>query len=157
MTDDDKLIARFRRDVTVHDSYYSIREALQEMSDRDYSQVVVRVGGHLRLLTLEGIGRAMADSWNNDYIDIKHAGIEDYVDEENMGQDYGAIVVMGGERTVSDARAVLMQFKAPRVAAIVLTDSGDEAGQPIGIVTPWDLSDDSDARASTQGRQRYGV
>lgn len=135
MSDQQTLLPRFQRAIVVHDADYGLRGALQEMHREDYSQVVVRVEGRLRLLTRDGLGRLMADAWNDDYVDLKHAGISDALWYEPPG----TMVVMAGDRTVAEAREVFTRLTAVRVYAIVVTDSGDDQGQPHGIVTPWNL------------------
>jgi len=135
VTDQQTLLPRFQRAIMVHDADYVIRDALEEMHREDYSQVVVRVKRRLRLLTHDGLGRLMADAWNDDYVDLKHPGIGDslyYELPETM-------VVMAGDRTVTEAREVFARLTTPHVYAIVVTDSGDDRGRPLGIVTPWDL------------------
>ena len=91
--------------------------------------------GRLRLLTRDGLGRLMADAWDDDYVDLKHAGISDALGYEPPG----TMVVMAGDRTVTEAGEVFTRLTASRVYAIVVTDSGDDQSQPSGIVTPWDL------------------
>ena len=135
MTDQQTLLPRFQRAIMVHDADYGIRGVLKEMDKEDYSQVVVRVEGRLRLLTHEGLGRLMADAWNDDYVDLKHMGIGDLLRYEPPG----TMVVMVGDRTVTEAKEVFTRVTSPRVFAIVVTDSGDDQGRPLGIVTPWDL------------------
>ena len=135
MADQQTLLPRFIHTVTVHDAGYGIRDALKEMDEEDYSQVVVRVDGRLRLLTHDGLGRLMADAWNDDYVDLKHSGIDDVLRYESQG----TMAVMDGGRTVTEAREMFTRLSAASVYAIVVTDSGDDRGQPLGIVTPWDL------------------
>lgn len=135
MTDQYTLLPRFQRPITVHDTGYGLRAALREMHKEDYSQVVIRVGGRLRLLTREGLGRLMADAWDDDYVDVKHAGIDDVLPYESPG----TMVVMAGDRTLAEAKEVFTRLTTSRVYAIVVTDSGDDQGRPLGIVTPWDL------------------
>ncbi|MDQ2831663.1 MAG: hypothetical protein M3Y74_21770, partial [Chloroflexota bacterium] len=100
MTDQQTLLPRFQRAIMVHDADYVIRDALEEMHREDYSQAVVRVEGRLRLLTHDGLGRLMVDSWNDDYVDLKHPGIGDALYYESPG----TMVVMAGDRTVTEAR-----------------------------------------------------
>ena len=67
---------------------------------------------------------------------VKHFGIGDALRYESPE----TMVVMAGNRTVTEAREVFTRLTTARVYAIVMTDSGDDRGQPLGIVTPWDLS-----------------
>lgn len=138
MADQQTLLPRFQRAIMAHDADYGMRGVLKEMYRENYSQVVVRAEGRLCLLTHEGLGRLMADSWNDDYVDLKHPGIGDALRYEPPG----TMVVMAGDRTVAEAREVFTRLAPPRVFAIVMTDSGDDQGRPLGIVTPWDLQDD---------------
>lgn len=135
MIDQHTLLPPFKRLIKVHDAGYGLRNALKEMCEADYSQVVVRVDGRLHLLTRDGLGRLMADAWDDDYVDLKHSGIDDVLRYEPPG----TMVVMAGDRTVIEAREVFTRLSAAHVYAIVVTDSGDDRGQPLGIVTPWDL------------------
>jgi CBS domain-containing protein len=135
MKDQETLLPRFQCNIVVHTPYDGLREALKEMHKKDYSQVVIRVKGRLRFVTRDGLGRIMAEAWDDDYVDIKHPGIEDILKYEPTG----TMVVMAGDRTVAEAADVLMQLSTPRVFAVVVTDSGDDRGQPLGIVTPDDL------------------
>ncbi len=166
MTDQQTLLPRFQRAIMVHDADYVIRDALEEMHREDYSQAVVQVEGRLRLLTHDGLGRLMVDAWNNDYVDLKHPGIGDALRYESLG----TMVVMAGDRTVTEAREVFARLTTPPMDlfhnnlnsyapdpgtdrgpmsssysltgpmyAIVITNSGDDRGRPLGIVTPWDL------------------
>ena len=57
MKDQENLLPRFQRNIVVHTPYDGLREALQEMHKRDYSQVVVRVQGRLQFITRDGLGR----------------------------------------------------------------------------------------------------
>ncbi len=134
--DQQTLLPRFQRTIMVHDADYGIRGALKEMHERDYSQVIVRVKRRLRLLTHDGLGRLMADAWNDDYVSVKHSSIGDALSYESPG----TMVVMAGDRTVTEAREVFTRLPTAPVYAIVMTDSGDNRGQPLGIVPPWDLS-----------------
>lgn len=135
LKDQETLLPRYQRTIMVHDPYSGLREVLREMCKSDYSQAVVRVEGQLRLITRDGLGRQLADAWNDDYFDLKHPGIEDFLAYEPKG----TMVVMTGDRTIAEARETLMRLTTPRVFAIVVTDSGDDRGQPLGIVTPDDL------------------
>lgn len=156
MTDQATLLPRFARRVVVHETGYSIREALEEMNRHDYSQVLVRVvpyhqayrdedqendggpGGQpfpLRLLTHEAVARYVRACWNDDYVDLKHMGIEDVLSYEPDG----TMAIMPGRCTIGAARAALARLGDPRVYAVVITDTGDAFGQPLGLVTPWDL------------------
>lgn len=135
MIDQQTLLPLFERTITVHEAGYGLREALEEMCQGDYSQALVRTDGRLRLLTRDGLGRLMADAWNDDYVDLKHAGIDDVLRYESPG----TMVVMTGDQTVIEAREVFTRLTTAHVYAIVVTDSGDDRGQPLGLVTPWDL------------------
>lgn len=148
--------------MVVHETGSSIRAVLEEMHTRDYSQVLVRVappyqadgdeeheeheeheedggpGGRtypLRLLTHEAVARYVTACWDDDYVDLKHIGIADVLSDEPDS----TMVLMAGDRTIGAARAALARLGDPRVYAVVITDTGDAFGQPLGLVTPWDL------------------
>lgn len=153
MADQATLLPRFARKIVVHETGYSIREVLAEMDTHDYSQVLVRVAPHylaysdeehgqpgsqthpLRLLTHEALARYVRVCWNDDYVDLKHIGSGDVLSHEPDG----TMVIMSGGCTIGEARAALARLGDPRVYAVVITDTGDASGQPLGLVTPWDL------------------
>jgi hypothetical protein len=147
---------RFARTIEVHETGYSIREALEEMARRDYSQVLVRMGHYdrnhwdvrkagagepggrssrLRLLTHDAVARYVRARWDDDVVDLKHLSVEDVLSYEPDG----TMVIKAGERTIGEARAALERVSDPRVYAVVITDTGEAYGQPCGLVTPWDL------------------
>jgi hypothetical protein len=151
MDDHERFLPRFARDIRVFGPTDSLRSALEEMHKHDYSQVVVRMEhsahkgttaqpSELRLLSYAGIARYFAACWNDDYVDIKHLGPEDLLDDEPDG----TMVVKAGDSTVGDARASLVGPADPHVHAVLITDTGDAHGQPLGIVTPWDLREDAE-------------
>lgn len=86
MIDQQTLLPRFKRTITVHAAGYGLRDAPKEMCQGDYSQVRVRADGRLRLLTRDGLGRLMADAWNDDYVDLEHSGIDDVLQHESLGR-----------------------------------------------------------------------
>jgi hypothetical protein len=84
---------------------------------------------------MDGLGRIMSEAWNDDYVDLKHPGIEDFL----IYEPTGTMAVMTGDNTVAEATDALTRIATPRVFAVVVTDSGGDRGQPLGIVTPDDL------------------
>jgi CBS domain-containing protein len=136
MAGQETLLPRFQRSIVVHTPHYSVRPALEEMHKNGYSQVVARDHkGRLRLISYEALGRIMARAWDDDYVDIKHRGIDDYLPIEPEG----TMVIMSGDRTRAEATEILMRLSTPPVYAILITDSGNDRGTPLGIITHADL------------------
>ena len=57
-------------------------------------------------------------------------------------QQPGAMVVMRRNATIFDARdrfAAAPRVGEERLSAIIVSDDGSPRGNPVGLVTPWDL------------------
>lgn len=113
--------------------------ALRYMKDNDFSQIVVQNGGKLALLTVEGVAKWFGQQAEKETISVAEVQVRDALSCD-ISDTY---VVMGPENTIYDAQEAFskaIETKHPRLFAILITDTGDRSGKPIGIVTPWDLT-----------------
>ncbi|MGH2507228.1 MAG: hypothetical protein ACRDHZ_07445 [Ktedonobacteraceae bacterium] len=136
------LLPTFQKDVHCFTPKEALSTALGYMRTSDYSQVVVHTGAKLALLTLEGIARWLAESAEDDAILLKKCSIDDVLTNEHEG-GFG---VMARSHSVYDAKNA---FSRPlgsgksRLHAIIITQNGKIEEKPLGIVTPWDILEDT--------------
>jgi CBS domain-containing protein len=115
-----------------------LTSALQDMEANDYSQVIVHSSGGLALVTVEGVTRWLAQWAGQGKVTLTGVELRDIVElehEENL-------LVMSTNQTVReavDAFNSAISEGRPRLYAIVITETGESTGSPVGIVTPEDL------------------
>jgi CBS domain-containing protein len=124
---------KFRRRVKTYAPGDSLAQVLHVMEDQDFSQVVVRDGERLFLVTQAGILQWIVDRNRRGGPSPLDATMGDALRAEADER----FRVLGGESTVLDAVSAFIE--APTLYAVILTESGDPAEAPIGILTPWDL------------------
>jgi predicted transcriptional regulator len=130
-----RLIPKFQRDIRCFSPDDPLLEALVQMRENDYSQVVVSKDCQLALLTSEGIGQWLGRQADADIISVREASVGDALEHD----DPRAFRVMSRDKSVYDATAAFSELTDSRLFAIVVTQSGRLDQQPLGIVTPWDI------------------
>lgn len=137
-----RMIPAFRRDLKIFDPEQPLAEALAHMHAKDYSQIVVRdEEGRYALLSLEGIARWLAASINGGCPDVTGVTTADALRFEPRG----SCAFLPRDATLEEAREAFElprgEKRRPRVFAAVITETGDDTEQPLGIVTARDLID----------------
>ena len=136
------LLPTFQKEVHCFSPKESLGTALGYMRTNDYSQVVVYTGEQLALLTLEGIARWLAQSSEDETVVLKKCIVEHVL----MKEHEGGFVVLGRNRSVYDAKDA---FSRPlgsgktRLHAVIITQNGKLEEKPLGLVTPWDILEDT--------------
>lgn len=131
----ERLIPRFARKLRIFKPAEPMVDALQYMREHSYAQVVVAAEAGLRLLTVEGVARWVERQAERGRIDVGDATVAQALALEPPG----TFLLMARELTIADAREAFQRSimrRQPRLYALIVTG---EAGQPLGIVTPWDL------------------
>lgn len=108
------------------------------MKQNDYSQIVIQQSNDLDILTVEGIAKWLEEEVDNDLISLKDA----HVSDASRFESPRAFIVLSRNKTIYDARkafASAIEYKHPRLFAVVITETGKRSEKPLGIVTPWDL------------------
>lgn len=134
------LIPTFQSQVRTFQPDEDLLGALRYMGENDFSQVVVRESGKLRLLTVEGIARWVERQTDDPIIDVSDTALDEALTYEAPGGSR----ILKRKDTVYDARetfASALERKQPRIFALIVTENGKATEQPLGIVTPWDLLD----------------
>jgi hypothetical protein len=113
-----------------------VGDALLQMRDKDFSQVIVGVE-RLSLLTTEGIARWIEHRVRDEIIELKGVRIGEVLAHEPKGTFH----VMKRGNTLYDARAAFIRAarKPERLFAILVTANGRDDEKPLSIVTPIDL------------------
>ena len=136
------LLPAFQKDVHCFAPNDQLSSALSYMRTSDYSQVVIYGNQKLSLLTLEGIARWLAQSSEDDTLLLKKCVVADVLKSEHEG-GFG---VMGRNHSIYDAKDA---FARPlgsgktRLHAVIITQNGKVEEKPLGIVTPWDILEDT--------------
>ncbi|MCC6943130.1 MAG: hypothetical protein IT335_01055 [Thermomicrobiales bacterium] len=132
------IYPRFRRDVRVFKVSDPLTEAVEDLWREDYSQVIVRVEGRMTLLSYAGITRWMGHVIDGTVIDLEGATVGDALVYEKPG----GIDFLARAATTFEARERFQQLdrrKEQRLRVIVITEHGDPAEAPLGLVTPSDM------------------
>lgn len=136
----DRLIPAFRRDLRIFSPDQSLADVLRHIDEKNYSQAVVRDADGLHtLLTLEGIARWMARTSADGLVRVGEAKVADALQYEPRG----TCAFLPRNATFEEARSAFelprKGQRRPRVFAAVITDHGDPAEAPLGIVVAGDL------------------
>ncbi len=136
------VIPTFTKNVFVFTDNDSLPDVLVFMNKNQYSQVVVKKGHRLFLLTPESILVWL----QNEVIKRKRMIDLSYILLSNIPYeiDSPSVAFYRPERTVDEARKefyIRFNENAPRLSAIIITSNGLSNGEPLGIITPWDFID----------------
>ncbi len=137
-----RLIPTFQKDIRLFSSDEPLISALKYMRGHDFSQVVVLVNDVLSLLTVEDIAKWLEQEAEEDIISIKEATIRGILLHESRD----SFEIMSRNQNIYDARdsfARTIEYNKPRLFAIIITANGKMTEKPLGILTPWDLLEDS--------------
>ncbi len=134
------LIPTFQRNVHLFSTQALLVEAIDYMKFKDFSQVIVQSKEGLSLLSLESVGLWFAEQLKAN-MSIAKVSIADALVHEHSDN----VVFMARNALVDDAREAFsgtLSRTHPRLTAIIVTNAGKRAEQPLGIITPWDLLQD---------------
>ena len=133
------VLPMFQRDVRVFKESDPLLEAVEDLWREGYSQVIVRRGEALTLLSYTGIARWMGKRVEDTTIDLNSCT----VGEALAFEEAGGIRFLGGEATVYDAHELFQTFprhnRQQRLRVIVITEHGKDTETPLGLITASDL------------------
>jgi hypothetical protein len=115
----------------------SLSAALAFMHDKDFSQIVVRLDGKLKLLSQAGLTRWLESKYDHGWLAEDTVAVGDVVRFEPDGT-----CKFVGRRVSADE--VVTQFvrlpgpSSELLRAVIVTESGKPTEKAIGLVTPWD-------------------
>jgi hypothetical protein len=139
----ERVYPAFRRQLKLFDSRDPFDRALRHMAENDYSQVIVRAGGHIAVLSSEGITHWLAAGSGADAPAVANSTVGDVLAYEPDG----SFALLARSATIDEARDLFERapgMPVPRVHAIIITESGRDTEEPLGFATPWDLIADDD-------------
>lgn len=115
-----------------------LTDALDAIRDDDFTQIVIRVNGELKLLTIEGIARWMAGQPRTPILPLDGVTIGDvfkYERKDNMKCIDAGVSIL-------DARTYFanrLDSTKPNLVALIITHTGKPTGTPLGIITAADF------------------
>lgn len=136
------LLPTFQKDVRCFLPNEPLDSVLSYMRTNDYSQVVIRANDRLALLTLEGIARWLAQTTGDNHILLNKCVIEDVMKNEHEG-GFGVMARNHSVYDAKDAFARPLGSGKTRLHAVIITQNGKLEEKPLGMVTPWDILEDT--------------
>ena len=136
-----RVIPTFQRTVRVFSPEDSLLEALNYLKNNEFSQVIVQSRVGLSLLSIEGIALWLATVAQAE-MNVANVTVGDALAHEHPDN----VLFMARNALVDDAReafSTTLDRPHPRLLAIVITNTGKRTEQPLGVITPWDLLQDS--------------
>lgn len=144
VTSPPRVIPLFGKSVREFAPEDELGKTLDFMKENDFSQVVVRASGRLTLLTSDGLAEWLRNETAHGRPgNPGRATVQDALGYERPD----AVEFVHPDTSVYDVRELFtgsLKRGRPRLFAVVITQSGDLAGKPIGFVTPWDLLQETD-------------
>lgn len=138
VTGPQRVFPQFQRTVRVFDDEDGLQDAIQDLWDQGYSQVIVRREKLMGLLSYNGITRWMSSEINGTVIDLAGATVGDAMPFE----EEGGIAFLDRNATVFDARELFQVFPEKhkqRLRVIVITEHGKATEGPLGLISASDL------------------
>ena len=123
------------RTFSERDTLFSV---LTTMREENFSQVVVRDGNNLSLLTTEGVAK-----WLEQHIQAEPISVADTVVADALAYELsGSFQVMSRRDTLDAAQEAFLsavERGKPRLYAVIITENGKTHETPLGVLTPWDV------------------
>jgi hypothetical protein len=128
----------FQREISVYREDDQLSRAVKDLWESGHSQVIVRVGKVLTLLSSAGITRWLGKQVDGKCIDLSDASVGDALAFEQEG----GIAFLSRYAPVDEARELFLSFPTrhqQRLRAVMITEHGRPSEAPLGIVTASDL------------------
>ena len=115
-------------------------DALDALRKQDYSQIIIRVNGTLKLLTIDGMARWLAAQSNEDHLSTRSVTIGEvlkYESKDNME-------CVEADLSILDIRTYFsnrLDSSKPNLVALIITQNGKPTEKPLGIITAADFLD----------------
>lgn len=138
ITAPERVYPLFRREIVVYREDAPLCDAISDLYDSGHSQVIVRIGKMLTLLSSAGITRWLGSQIDGSAVDLDGATIGDALQFE----EDGGIAFLARDASVDEARELFLSFPTrhrQRLRAIVITEHGLPSESPLGIITASDL------------------
>ena len=110
------------------------------MREKDFSQIVVELGGKFDLLSSEGILRWVESCADGGLVDIEGSILDQVIKYEPQG----SCAWLAANQPVAEAVVCFAQGRptgAARLACVLVTEHGKRSERPLRLITPWDLPD----------------
>lgn len=137
LTNPPLIVPRFKRPVETTAPDDSLARVLKRIWEKDYSQFPVYDGEKFQgLLTENGITRWLAHyvSKEMSLMELDEVPVGEVLPEEAKRQNW---LFVAKQTTVDQVKALFAEKKL--LEAVLITETGNCAEKPIGIVTRWDV------------------
>lgn len=130
------------KNLRLFSSTSQLEDALRYMREQDFSQVVVEAQESVTVMTTTGIANWLEQHLGDGIVMLEGTLLSEVLEHEPPG----SFRVVARDAVVDDVRQHFLSLPASdveRLHAVVITHSGRDSEKPIGIVTPWDMFDQS--------------
>lgn len=131
-------LSRFFKTVVEFKLSQALSDALSYMHKHDFSQIAVRSGSVVGLLTAVDVTNWLASRVSDGIVSIEDSQIEDAF----VSTAKGRFLVVARNATISDAAIAFAQAargEYNNLYCVLITEHGKSSEKVLGIVTPWDL------------------
>jgi predicted transcriptional regulator len=138
LTNPDRVIPKFQRNVQVVSSEDTLARVLGVIAQQDYSQFPVYDGGGFRgLLTENGITRWLSQhvSTKLSLVELDDVQVREILLNEESRRNYH---FLPRNARVDDTRGLFAGH--PLLEAVLITASGKDSERLLGIATRWDIT-----------------
>lgn len=128
----------FRHEISVYREEDPLARAIKDIWESGHSQVIVRSGNVLTLLSSAGITRWLGRQVDGTCIDLSDATVGDALAYE----EEGGIAFLPRTAHVDEARELFLSFPnrhRQRLRAVIISEHGRPSEAPLGIITASDL------------------
>lgn len=132
-----RVLEHFRREVDEFTPDDCMVDVLGFLAQQNFSQTFVRIDGELHILTAGTIQRWLGHNATEELVDCTVSLGEVLKYKERLCE----VMFFRRDATLIDALDAFDSEKNPRLAAIVITESGHSSQVPLALLTPSDLAD----------------
>jgi predicted transcriptional regulator len=114
-----------------------LEDALRDMHENDYSQIVYESNSRYAIITREGISKWLEANFTNDIVSLKEItlkAISKYEEESNWCYISRNTDIYEAKEKFADAQR--------KIQAIIVTQNGKNNEKPLSIITHWDIREE---------------
>jgi len=113
-----------------------LEEALNDMHENDYSQIVYKTHSEYSLITRNGISKWLEANFANDIVSLKEITLEEInkYEEDNW-------CFIARNSNIYEAKDKFADSQR-KIQALIVTDKGRKHEKPLSIITHWDIGEE---------------
>ncbi|KIL43405.1 hypothetical protein KP77_31110 [Jeotgalibacillus alimentarius] len=143
-------VERFMKEVVTLNEHSSLKQVLQNMNEKAYSQFPL-VDQHdlvTSLVTDSGVANWLAAHLDQDSVSIKDVRVKDLQPFDKKKKSYRFIRKEASLYEAQDRFAQAAE-RGEKLVALIITENGASNKPILGIITPWDVMDTKEKGNST--------